>query len=278
MATQPVIKWTGSKRSQSAEIIKHFPVSFNTYYEPFIGGGSMMRRLIDERMFRDFDRIECSDLNGDLINLWNMIKESPDKVAEHYKALWTEMNSTNDIESKKQYFNRIRERYNRERNPLDFMFIMRTCTNGMPRYNRNSEFNNTFHCTRDGINPETLEEIIYDWSNELNYNNVMFYHRSYDEIKPGKDDFCYFDPPYAATKQIYFSNFDTDRFFEFLRGLDCKWVLSYDGISGDVDNTYAVPEDLYDEHLYIKSGNSSFKRTIGKNSDAIVYESLYIKY
>lgn len=54
-------------------------------------------------------------------------------------------------------------------------------------------------------------------------------------------------------------------------------VMSYDGISGKEDNTFEVPQDLYDEHLYIKSGNSSFKRVIGKSNDSIVYESLYVK-
>ena len=53
--------------------------------------------------------------------------------------------------------------------------------------------------------------------------------------------------------------------------------MSYDGISGKEDNTYDVPEDLYSKHVYIKSGNSSFKRVIGKSNDSIVYESLYIK-
>lgn len=53
--------------------------------------------------------------------------------------------------------------------------------------------------------------------------------------------------------------------------------MSYDGVSGDVDNTANVPENLYDEHLYILNGNSSFKRTIGKSNDSIVYESLYVR-
>ncbi len=53
--------------------------------------------------------------------------------------------------------------------------------------------------------------------------------------------------------------------------------MSYNGISGKIDNTYEVPKELYNEHLYIKSGNSSFKRVIGKSNDSIVYESLYVK-
>jgi hypothetical protein len=62
-----------------------------------------------------------------------------------------------------------------------------------------------------------------------------------------------------------------------MRTLPCKYALSFDGISGKEDNTYNVPKDIYTNHEYILSGNSSFKRTIGKSNNSIVYESLYIK-
>ncbi len=100
----------------------------------------------------------------------------------------------------------VRERYNKEHNPLDFMFIMRTTTNGMPRYNRNGEFNNSFHITRNGITPNRLEKIIFEWSDLLKENNVEFIACSYEEIKPQKRDFVYLDPPYANTTATYNEN------------------------------------------------------------------------
>ena len=89
------------------------------------------------------------------------------------------------------------------------------------------------------------------------------------------------DPPYFNTKGMYFGGIDFEYFFSFLEMLsekNVKFALSFDGKSGDVDNTYCVPKKCYKNHLYIKSGNSSFKRTIGKNKNAIVYESLYLNY
>lgn len=70
--------------------------------------------------------------------------------------------------------------------------------------------------------------------------------------------------------------FDNDEFFKWLKELKCKFVLSYNGISGETDNTYKVPSDVYDKHVYIKSGNSSFKRIKQSDNNAIVYESLYL--
>ena len=141
MTFQPVIKWSGSKRSQAEEIIKRFPREIDTYYEPFVGGGSVIKRLLSSDI--KVNRYICSDLNSDLIGLWNLIKDNPILVADTYETMWNEMNIDEDKGVKRQYFYMVRERFNREKNPLDFMFIMRTTTNGMPRYNLSGEFNNS---------------------------------------------------------------------------------------------------------------------------------------
>lgn len=272
---QPVIKWSGSKRSQANEIIKYFPKEIDTYYEPFCGGASVLRALIESDI--KVNKYVCSDLNLGLIELWNTIKCDPFSVAENYKELWNELNKDDNKERKREYFEFIRDRYNREKSPLDFMFIMRTTTNGMPRYNLKGEFNNSFHITRDGIKPEKLKVIIDEWSDLLNEHDVKFECHSYNEVIPNEYDFVYLDPPYANTKGMYFGGFNNQELFEWLKDIKSKWVMSYDGISGKIDNTFEVPKRLYDEHVYIKSGNSSFKRVIGKSNDSIVYESLYLK-
>lgn len=273
---QPVIKWSGSKRSQSNEIIKYFPKEINTYLEPFCGGASVLRALIESDV--KVGTYICSDVNQDLINLWNAIKNSPESVYEVYSLRWHELNDKDDDkERKKRYFEEVRECYNREHNPYDFFFILRTTTNGMPRYNRSGEFNNSFHITRNGIRPERVKPIIFEWSDILNDNNVQFIQNDFKEISTTDSTFMYLDPPYAGVKGMYYGGFNNKELFDWLRKQPAQWVMSYDGISGDVDNTYNVPEDLYSQHVYIRSGNSSFRRVIGKSNDTIVYESLYIK-
>lgn len=272
---EPVIKWSGSKRSQAENILTYFPPRIDTYYEPFCGGASVLRRLLDSNI--NVKHYVCSDLNSGLIDLWNLIKSDPTRVSSYYKELWLELNADDDKQRKKDYFTKVRKRYNKEHNPLDFMFIMRTTTNGMPRYNKDGQFNNSFHVTRNGIVPETLEKIITEWSEILNRNNVKFISCSYEDIDPNKSDFVYLDPPYANTKGMYYGTIDYEKFFGWLRNIPCRYVLSFDGISGKEDNTWNVPKDVYSKHEYLLSGNSSFKRTIGKSNDSIVYESLYIK-
>lgn len=278
---QPVIKWSGSKRSQCEDILEYFPQTINTYYEPFCGGCSMLMGLMNSDIF--VKRYVCSDINKDLIALWEKVKYSPDEIYESYVKLWEELNKDNDIYRKRKFFEEQRDIYNKTHDPLVFFFIMRTTTNGMPRYNQKGEFNNSFHVTRNGIKPELLKPILTEWSVKLRKNNVEFVHRSYEEIlgEVKEGDFIYMDPPYFNTKGMYFGGIDFELFFVFLENvskMNVRFALSFDGKSGNVDNTYNIPNDCYRRHLYIKSGNSSFKRTIGKDKNAIVYESLYLNY
>lgn len=278
---QPVIKWSGSKRSQSDEILKYFPKEIDTYYEPFCGGCSMLRTLLDSDV--NVNKFVCSDINEDLIKLWNTIKIEPESVYNTYKTLWEELNKDNDISRKRSFFEEQRELYNKTHDPLLFFFIMRTTTNGMPRYNQKGEFNNSFHITRNGIEPNRVKPIIDEWSKKLRVNDVEFIHQSYENILKvvNKNDYVYMDPPYFNTKGMYFGKIDFDMYFLFLETLcknDVKYALSFDGKSGSEDNTYDLPQECYKQHLYIKSGNSSFKRTIGNDKNAMVYESLYLNY
>lgn len=118
---QPVIKWSGSKRSQANEIIKHFPKEIDTYYEPFCGGCSVLRTLLESDV--KANKYVCSDLNTELIELWRMIKSNPDDVSFRYSLLWNELNMDDNKSRKRLYFEMIRERFNKYKNPLDFIIF-----------------------------------------------------------------------------------------------------------------------------------------------------------
>ena len=280
---QPIIKWTGSKRSQCDELIQYFPDEIDTYYEPFCGGCSMMRRLLDSDV--KFNKIVCSDFNIDLITLWKEIQLHPNDVFWKYSEMWSTMMECGDVDSKRSYFEQKRYEYNMTHDPFIFFFIMRTTTNGMPRYNSKGEFNNSFHLTRNGITPENLKPILLDWHHKLNQYDIEFKHCSYEKIfgEAKGNDFVYLDPPYVSVLKhsMYSGGMNFDQYFNELYWLNkkgVKYMMSFSGKSGSEDNTCQVPEDCYIKHLYIKSGNSSFKRTTGNDKNAMVYESLYLNF
>lgn len=264
----PVIKWSGSKRSQSGIIKSFLPDSFNTYYEPFIGGGSMLYAINPSISV-------CGDICSPLIALWTEIRDNPNELADAYEERWTRLQT----EGYTAYY-AIRDDFNNTKSPQDLLFLSRTCVNGLIRFNEKGDFNNSLHYSRPGINPNKLRVIILDWSEHI--RNTEFLSADYTETtataKAG--DIVYLDPPYFHTKGRYFGTIDYEKFLSFLDELNhrgIKYMLSFDGIRGESDYTVDIPKDLYLRHEFIPSGNSSFKKVMdGENLQ--VYESLYLNY
>ena len=276
MNLQPIIKWSGSKRSQAKEITSYITKNYNTYYEPFCGGCSVLFYILNNCPNK-FKHFICSDINKELIDTFNMIKNMPSTILETYEYFWQELNKDNNLERKKEYFNFIRHQFNLERNPCLFFFLMRTTTNGMPRYNSKGEFNNSFHITRNGIEPKRLKPILTHWFEILNEYNVEFIHQPFIDINTNENDFIYLDPPYYNTKGMYYGTIDYSQLWNFLENQKCDYMLSFDGIAGNENNIVNVPKNLYNNHILLNSGNSSFRRVIGKSKNTNVLESLYIK-
>lgn len=174
--------------------------------------------------------------------------------------MWTEMNQIDDIQFRKFYYMKIRERFNTYHKPEDFLFLSRTATNGLIRFNSKGEFNSSYHLTRKGIIPDKLEKIISQWSDMLNKNNVEFICEDYKNIIPEQGDFMYCDPPYIGTDSMYFGEINVDEFFNYLNGLKCKYIFNFNGKRSLKDNTYDVPNNIYSKHIYLQSGNSGFKK------------------
>ena len=265
---KPVIKWSGSKRSQSEKIVHFLPEDLGTYYEPFIGGGSMLYAINPHTAI-------CGDICEPLIALWNEIKEHPADLAEAYRARWKRLQH----EGYRVYYE-IRDEFNKGHSPEDLLFLSRTCVNGLIRFNANGEFNNSFHHTRPGIDPDKLAKIIVDWSTHI--QGATFYTQDYYETtKSAKaGDFVYLDPPYFHTKGRYYGTIDYKTFLQYLEDLNLrkiKFILSFDGIRGGQNYTVALPHNLYKRHVFIPSGNSSFKKVMDKQN-LQVFESLYLNF
>lgn len=267
---KPVIKWGGSKRNQVTEILKYFPQKIDTYYEPFCGGASVLRGLLDSDI--QVNQYICSDISKPLINLWNDIQENPQILCDYYE------NEREKFIKDKDYYYEVRKRFNKDENCRDFLFLLRTCANGMPRWNSKGEFNTPVHRGRDGIKPDAFRHICFEWSKKLNDNNVIFVNQSYENIISNSNDFMYLDPPYANIKGMYYGCIDYEKFWEWIRKNCKRYVLSFDGKTNNRgDSTYDVPKDIYSKHEYICNGNSGFRRLNGTSNNTIVYESLYIK-
>jgi len=267
---KPVIKWSGSKRSQSDIIVGFMPKDYNTYYEPFIGGGSILYAANPQKAI-------CGDICEPLVAIWNQIKNSPDELADAYEIRWKRLQT----EGYTAFYD-IRDDFNQNRKPEDLLFLSRTCVNGLIRFNKNGDFNNALHHTRPGIHPDTLRAIILDWSSHI--QNTVFFADDYksNTANAKEGDFIYLDPPYFHTVGRYYGtrSIDFDEFIDFLTELNergIKYALSFDGTRGSKSYMVDLPKHLYKRHELIPSGNSSFKKVMDKEN-LKVYESLYMNY
>lgn len=263
-----VIKWSGSKRPVAKQLAEYF-VFGETYYEPFVGGGAMMP-------YAQCEKGVASDIIPELIDLWNEIKASPIDVADEYEARWKRLQS----EGPDVYY-QVRDSFNSTRNCFDFLFLTRTCVNGLIRYNSDGEFNNSFHLSRPGIHPDRLREIIRTWSRCL--KKFDFYKSDYRETLANvkRNDFVFLDPPYGGTKGRYtrtpFSLEDFYNELERLNSVGAKWLLTFDGSAGDRKYNYCLPEEIYRHKFLIHTGNSTFTKVMNSQTDSI-RESVYLNF
>ncbi len=280
-AVPSVIKWTGSKRSQAHAIAAHFP-PHRRYIEPFVGGGSVLFLAAHPGAL-------AGDLYEPLIRLWTLVRDDPGAVIHHYQTQWyrlqTELDGVPAAEAAGRprfpatYYD-VRDRFNTTHDPLDLSFLMRTCVNGIVRFNRAGEFNNSFHVSRRGMRPDRFARVVGAWHDVL--AGVEFASQDYEETlaEAGPDDLVYLDPPYAGSRQRYVADLDVERLSGALEALNARgvrWVLSFDGKRGDSDFTAEVPRGLYERHLYLTSGNSAVKRVLGGPVEGVM-ESLYLSF
>lgn len=265
---QPVIKWSGSKRSQSDKIKAFLPDNFNRYYEPFVGGGSMLYAINPSEAI-------CGDICVPLIALWNKIKADPEELSEAYRIRWTRLQKDGH-----EIYYKIREDFNRNHLPEDLLFLSRTCVNGLIRFNANGDFNNSLHHTRPGIAPDRLKKILYDWSEHIQGSTFIADDYTITTLDSRPGDLIYLDPPYFHTKGRYYGTIDFECFLNYLETLNSKgikYILSFDGIRGEDNYTVSLPRELYKRHEFISSGNSSFKKVMDKEKIQVL-ESLYLNW
>ncbi len=265
---EPLVKWSGSKRPIAGTIAR-LAGQVEQYHEPFLGGGSVLGAM-------GFAQGTVGDIQAELVGIWQTVRDSPQELAAGYAAEWRQLQAKGHI-----HFYDVRDRFNSSRHSGDFLFLTRTCVNGLIRFNQNGEFNNSLHHTRPGIHPERLERVVWAWHDKI--QKVAFHHRDFmaslDDV--GAGDLVYLDPPYFNNFGRYGANVAFDKLVAFMEGAVAKGarvMLSYDGRRGD--DHYAqpdMPQDLLPWACELPTGNSPFKKT-QDGEGAPVYERLYCSW
>ena len=200
---KPFIKWVGGKGQLLSEINKLYPVelgkNINKYAEIFLGGGAVLFDILSKYKL---DEVYISDKNLELINTYKSIRDNVDILIKSLKEM-EEQYIPLDNENRKDYYYKKREEYNSlkinsEVNNIEkavlFIFLNKTCFNGLYRVNKKGEFNVPMGAYKKPkiCDEENLKNV------SLTLRNVKILYADYRESEKFIDDktFVYIDPPY----------------------------------------------------------------------------------
>ena len=194
----PFLKWPGGKRWLLKKNPELFSVKFNNYYEPFLGSGAVFFYLCPKKAV-------LSDVNEELINLYIQMRDYPQLLIEQLESHQKKHGKEYYYEIRDKSYSSSIERAGR------FLYLNRTCFNGMYRENREGKFN---------VPIGTKNNCTYDIYNFEYYSNALksaeLIACDFREVisKTQKGDLLFVDPPYTIgqTQQNRFIKYNSKLF------------------------------------------------------------------
>jgi DNA adenine methylase len=186
---RPFVKWAGGKRSIINELLARIPEKYNEYYEPFVGGGAMFWNVPRS------GKAHISDINFHLIATYHMIRDSVEAVISKLKY--------HQRHHAQKYYMDARNDLSEIEDPIEiaalFIYLNKTCYNGLYRVNKSGIFNVPIgrYESPKIVDAENLRKC------SLSLAHAHIFHQGFSQIKPQRGDFVYFDPPYHETFSAY---------------------------------------------------------------------------
>jgi DNA adenine methylase len=236
----PFVKWAGGKRSIIEELAVNVPSQFNDYYEAFIGGGALFYHLQDR-----INTAYLSDINFELVITYNVIKNNVEELITLLKA--------HQEKHSEEYYYKVRSQ-NFLQDPIKiaarFLYLNKTCYNGLYRVNRKGEFNTPMGSYK---NPDVVQEKnLKLCQTALQIANINYW--QFDQITPKEGDFVYFDPPYHPISDTSFTSYTKLDFAEpdQVRLRDFALALHKRGVKVMLSNSNAkLIRTLYKDKPFI---------------------------
>ncbi len=258
---KPFVKWVGGKTQLIKSIEEYLPKNFHkrkdvTYIEPFVGGRAVLFWILQQ--YPNIEKAVINDINPDLTKAYLTIRETPSKLVQELMNIQNEYLPLNEKERKKYYLNK-RERFNTKKlndveNTSLFIFLNRTCFNGLYRVNSKGKFNVPFGSYS---NPKICDsETIFADSKLLQKVEILTGDFEKTLQYADKNSFFYFDPPYKPLSETSsfnsyakegFNDSEQVRLSNFCKKID---LLGHEFILSNSDLKSKNPDDDFFENLY----------------------------
>ncbi len=240
---KPFLKWAGGKTQLLSVLEENLPENikrsktFETYVEPFVGAGAFFIYLASNY---EFDRIIINDLNYKLINVYKVIKSNCEELIDKLSKMREEYLQYDEEQQKEMYL-KVRDEFNnwesvdKVKQAANFIFINKTCFNGLYRENQKGGYNVPWGQQK---NPSMYdEEQLRSMSKLLNKKEngrekIVILNGDYRKVQDYIDDkaLVYIDPPYRPVTKGGFNSYNKSGFnddaqrelSEFYRDINSK--------------------------------------------------------
>ena len=263
---KPFVKWAGGKGNLLQKLEALLPADFDdlqnvTYIEPFVGGGAMLFHMLNNH--KNIKRVVINDINSDLIRSYYLLANTPQVLIDRLKNIENNFYCV-DFHARKELFYAYRDQYNSEGIHPDeraalFIFLNRTCFNGLYRVNASGKFNVPYGRYKKPV--ICNEELI--WANHRLLNSVELVIRQPGDYKLVRQNlskshmnFVYFDPPYrplsvTSSFKEYSNNPFEDRQQEELKHFCDRLSAQNCLIMQSNSDSKTEDGDSYCEELYV---------------------------
>ncbi|MBM3145981.1 MAG: Dam family site-specific DNA-(adenine-N6)-methyltransferase [Chloroflexi bacterium] len=242
----PPIKCQGIK-TKLVPIIKNIMEWDNEgkWIEPFVGSGVVGFNVLPKQAL-------LSDNNPHIIKFYSAIKAG--EITPEKARGFLEENGEKLLSQGADFYYLVRERFNEEGNPLDFLFLNRSCFNGMIRFNGDGKFNVPFGHIPNRFAPAYITKIVNQIAyvqDAIRLNEWEFFCQDFEAALKlaGENDFIYCDPPYIGRHVDYYNSWDNEhevKLHRILSDTPARFILS------------TWHSNQHRENLYIDSHWSDF--------------------
>ena len=204
----PPFKIQGIKSKLVPLIKSSVNIGRNTVWiEPFMGSAVVGLNIAPRNAI-------FADLNPHIVNFYNQLKNGV--ITSGIVKAFLEEHGRLLAEKGDKHYYFIRERFNREHDPLDFLFLNRSCFNGMIRFNKNNGYNVPYGHKPERFAKAYVTKIVNQvkhFEKKLRLNDWVFLCQSFEDTiaMAGENAFIYCDPPYIGRHVDYFDSWDEER-------------------------------------------------------------------
>jgi DNA adenine methylase len=248
--------------------------TYDRWVEPFMGTGVVAFNI------RPKKALLC-DSNPHLINFYNSLKNKEINSLRVRDFLNIEGDKL--LKSDGAYYYEVRDRFNKEKDPLDFLFLSRSCFNGMMRFNKKGGFNVPF-CKKPNRFAQALVTKITNQveniSQIIDMGDYTFINQDFETTldQINEDDLVYSDPPYIGRHVDYFDSWNEDNENFLHKGLldsKAKFILST-----WLSNKYRVNEYIFStwNECYISTKEHFYHVGAKEQNRNAVYEALLTNF